>query len=664
MAPRTETQTPADQAEQVIHLLELLAADAPVAEIAAADAPPEARDLALRITGAREVHQHREAGLAALLDTARELATASDPGSVLEAITRRARRLVGTDLAYLTLYDPQAGDTFMRATDGSVSATFQSVRLALGAGLGGLVASTHKPYWTADYWADERFRHTSAIDGAVGEEGIIAICGTPLIVESHFVGVLFAANRSSRPFTREEVALLGNLATLAAVTLVQTRALADAENALAALSDAHETVRQYAEGVEKAAAAHDRFATLVLGGGGVDDLTHGLCELLGGWAVLVDENGNRHSAAGPAPEHDADGTDPFAALNALPGLGTGRLVERDGVYAVAVTAARERLGTIYVGGVGSLSDSEQRTVERAGLVTALVLLFERQAADARQSARNRLVSDLVTARGSREERLSLARTVGFDPQKPFCLLVLRGDEPNGHRALLISASAATGDASLVGSHDGDVVALVPSADPDGLARAVAARIGKRTCVTVAGVGPVSDVDGIGEAHEEGARTVGALIALGHRGKGAAATQLGFAGLIVGSDPDVDEYVRKLLGPVVDYDERRGTDLVGTLAAYFAAGGSPRHAAGHPPRARQHGLAAPRAHRRPARRVLAAARPRPRAADRPAPALPPGAGLTSHRADPPVAVLSPCPGPGCRAGGRSRRRRRRPHEHRG
>ncbi len=143
-----------------------------------------------------------------------------------------------------------------------------------GAGLGGLVASTRKPYWTADYWSDERFRHTSAIDGAVGEEGIVAICGTPLIVESHFVGVLFAANRSSRPFTREEVALLGNLATLAAVTLVQTRALSDAETALAALSEAHETVRQYAAGIEKASAAHDRFASLVLDGGGVDDITH------------------------------------------------------------------------------------------------------------------------------------------------------------------------------------------------------------------------------------------------------------------------------------------------------------------------------------------------------------------------------------------------------
>ena len=147
----------------------------------------------------------REAGLSALLDTARELAELSHPAGVLDAIVRRARTLIGTDLAYLTLYDPEAGDTFMRATDGSVSAAFQSVRLSLGDGLGGLVAATHKPYWTADYQADQRFSHTRAIDSAVGEEGIIAICGTPLIVGSDFVGVLFAANRSPRPFTREEV---------------------------------------------------------------------------------------------------------------------------------------------------------------------------------------------------------------------------------------------------------------------------------------------------------------------------------------------------------------------------------------------------------------------------------------------------------------------------
>lgn len=568
--------SPIDTTEQVFHLLELLASGASVGQIASADAPSGARDLALRAASDRDLHQQREAGLAALLDSARELATEHDPAQVLEAIVRRARHLLQTDLAYLTLYDPDAHDTFMRATDGSVSAAFQSVRLALGDGLGGLVASTRKPYWTADYWSDKRFQHTRPIDGAVAEEGIIAICGTPLIVEADFVGVLFAANRTSRPFTREEVGLLSNLATLAAVALVQTRALADAETAVRALSEAHETVRQYAAGIEKAAAAHDRFASLVLGGGGVEGITHAVAELLGGWAVLLDESGAMRSSTGPAPEAAASAE--MRSLEATAAQAAGRIVRGQDACAVTITAAHERLGTLVVGDVGVLGDADARTVERAGMVTALVLLFERNAADARQSARNRLVSDLVTGRGEEGERLQLARAAGFDPGSAFCLLVMRGDHGTTNRGQLMSATTATGDGSLVGSHDGQIVALVPGTDADALAKAVAARLGRRSTVTVAGVGPLTNVQQIPAAHEEAARTARALIALGHRGQGAAATQLGFAGLIVGSEPDVGEYVRRLLAPLIDYDARRGTDLVGTLDAYFAAGASPRHAA--------------------------------------------------------------------------------------
>jgi hypothetical protein len=569
--PRIGTVSDAEEREQLLHLLELLAAGASVGDIVAVPAPSRARDLALRVTHQRDAHLDREAALSALLDIARELAAESDPAGVLEAIVRRARILMRTDLAYLTLYDQEAGDTYMRATDGSISARFQSVRLALGDGLGGLVASTHKPYWTADYTSDQRFAHTYSIDSAVGDEGIIAICGTPLIVESHFVGVLFAANRSPRPFTREEVGLLGSLATLAAVTLVQTRARADAEQALRALSEAHETVRQYAAGVEKAAAAHDRFASLVLEGGGVEGITHALVELLGGWAVLTDEAGQPRSQCGMVPERlelPSDAT-----------WGSGRLFEVDGRYIAPVSAMRDRLGTLVVGGVGSLSDPDRRTVERAAVVTALVLLFERAAADSRQQERNRLVSDLVTPRGTADDRVSLTRAAGFDAQRPFCLLVLRADAGTTTRSLLLSTSTLAGEDALVGAHDGAVVALVPGDDPDGLAKSMATRLSRRSETTVAGVGPITGVAPIPEAHAEGVRTVRALLALGRRGMGGAATELGFAGLIVGSEPDIGDYVERVLGPVVDYDERRGTDLVGTLAAYFAAGASPRHAAG-------------------------------------------------------------------------------------
>ena len=50
---------------------------------------------------------------------------------MLDTIVHRARTLVGTDVAYLTLYDEARGDTYMRATDGSVSAVFQQLRLPL-----------------------------------------------------------------------------------------------------------------------------------------------------------------------------------------------------------------------------------------------------------------------------------------------------------------------------------------------------------------------------------------------------------------------------------------------------------------------------------------------------------------------------------------------------
>ncbi|EOD70384.1 GAF domain-containing protein [Amycolatopsis vancoresmycina DSM 44592] len=73
------------------------------------------------------------------------------------------------------------------------------------------------------------------------------------------------------------------------------------------------------------------------------------------------------------------------------------------------------------------------------------------------------------------------------------------------------------------------------------------------------------------AHAEAARCVRALLALGRTGEGAAMAGLGFLGQLLGDRADLDAFVRQTLGPVLDYDERRGTELVATLRAYFANG---------------------------------------------------------------------------------------------
>lgn len=583
MASRTTDSTSEPGSETAaLRLLRLLANNGTVADITEVEAPETERDLALRVREDFDRRRRREVELSALVETARDLASLSDPNGVLDAIVRRARALLGTDLAYLTLFDPERGDTFMRATDGSISAEFQSVRLSLGDGLGGLAAKTRKAYWTADYFADHRFQHTGVIDHAVADEGIVAICGTPLIAVDDFVGVLFAANRSPRPFTHDEVALLSSLATLAAVSLVQVRALAETEQALAALSEAHETVRRHTAGVERAAAAHDRFADLVLGGGGADDITKALVDLLGGWAVVLDDAGVRRSEAGDAPDGAGDpgGRDPLA--DGPPGvtaIGSGRLSRHGDRYAVGIAAGHEPLGLLVLGGLEMPpDDADRRTVERAAMVTALVLLFERQTTEAQQQMRTDLVADLVAARGDRAELMTAARAYGLDPTRPFCLLALVGEDSSRRRALVLSTHAAVGSRGIVGEHDGVVVALVTDTDPGALATSVSARLGRGGGTTVAGVGPLEDVASVPAAFTEAVRTVRAMVALGHSGTGAAAADLGFAGLVVGSEPDVGAYVQRTLGPLTAYDDARGTDLVGTVESYFAAGGSPRHTA--------------------------------------------------------------------------------------
>jgi type II secretory pathway pseudopilin PulG len=581
-----------------LELLRLLAQHAPAeqieerARLLAVTDPDDAaaaRELALRVRAGLDAHRRREAELSALVDTARDLAALPDPHGVLDAIVRRARALLGTDVAYLTLFDAERGDTSMRATAGSVSARFQALRLPVGAGLGGLVAETHRPYWSADYPADEQFRHTHEIDAAVHDEGLVAICGTPLLVAGEFVGVLFVADRSRRPFAHDEVALLGSLAALAAVSLVQSRRAAATAATLVALSNAHQNIAQ-------ATAAHDRFVGVVLDGGGVDDIAAVLGELLACWVVVLDADGSRLGTYGPAPDGPAPPApdsaapapgDPLATAPAvLRSVATGRLAEGGGIWAVAVTAAGQRLGTLVLGGRRTLAAGEGRTVERAAMVTALVLGFRLRAAEADHRVRTDLLGELLGRHpdpdGGGVDRgvVERGRVLGLRLTAPHVLAVCRCDPPRRRGVALAAAPLGDGRA-LVREHGDRVVVLVPGRDASAVAAEVARRAGPAAGgeVTVGAAGPLVPARGLAAAHVEACRTADALVALGLAGRGAAARDLGFAGLVLGGSADVDGYVSTVLGPLLDYDDRRGSDLVGTLAAWFAAGSSPRRAAG-------------------------------------------------------------------------------------
>ena len=532
-----------------------------------------AKRVALEVRATLARSRRREAELVALFETAGDLAALRDLDAVLKAIVTRAHTLIGADVTYLTLDDPDRGDTYMRVTHGSVSARFQSLRLPMGAGLGGLVAQTAKPYVTSDYPRDERFRHTNEIDEGVGEEGLTAILGVPLVLGSRVIGVLFAANRSARPFARHEITLLGSLAAHAAVAIDNARLLQATRDALSELRSANELVRAHSESVERAAAVHDTLADLVLRGGDVEGIAAAVAEAVGGALVVVDADGVVTATAGDAAELGTSGDVPTELITLS--AATGHAVRSGELVVAAVAAAAEPLGALILRAPESFSDVDQRILERAALVVALHLLMRRSEAEAAERLGGDLLDDLLAVPVRHTSTLAeRARRVGVDLDRPHVVVAADAAPADRPRAHFAAGRLAKSEGGLVGSHEGRIVLLLPGDDPAAAAQRVlsAIRSGLAHPVTVGAGGPKSEVAAYADAHAEAVRCFGALHALGREGRAAAPSDLGFLALVLGGG-DPGDVVRKALGPLVDYDAKRGTDLLGTVEQYFACGRS-------------------------------------------------------------------------------------------
>ncbi|WP_263105719.1 GAF domain-containing protein, partial [Kitasatospora sp. DSM 101779] len=452
---------------------------APAAVLAEIDA---AAWQALRVHRTLRQHRRREAELTALFDTAGDLAASRDLDAVLQAIVRRARMLLGTHTAYLTLPDEEAGDTYMRVTDGSVSQLFQTLRLSLGDGLGGLVAQTARPYATPDYRTDERFHHTGTIDAGVLDEGLVAIIGVPLLLGGRVIGVLFAADRSPRAFSPDEVALLCTLAAHAAVALDTAKALADTRAALTDLAAANHVIQAHAAAVQRAEQAHDRLTDLVLRGAEAADVAAEVATLLDGEVAVHDTEGHPLTGrpgpdgAGP-PRHPADAlADALSASRA-----EGRAVRRGEDWVCAALAGHDLLGGLVLRGRADLDDADRRIFERASVVTALLLLLRRSVAETENRVRGELLADLLTAPDRDPAGLTArGRRLGVDLGRRHLVLVAEADPADRSRLAGAAARYLFGTRGISAEHGEAVVLLLPDdgTPPDRAAADAADRLAR------------------------------------------------------------------------------------------------------------------------------------------------------------------------------------------
>ena len=233
------------------------------------------------------------------------------------------------------------------------------------------------------------------------------------------------------------------------------------------------------------------------------------------------------------------------------------------------------LGTLALHAAGDIGDADERILERAALVMALLLLFRRNMTEVEGRVRGELLDDLVAGHVSDPDALDArARRLGVDLGAAHVLVVARHGGRREQAAFWASSYSAV-EHGLSTAYSGEVVLLVPGDRPEEVACRVAKELGAALGVpaTAGATGPVALPDGAEAARQEARRCADALLALGREGDGASAAGLGFVGLLIGEGGDAGAFVERTLGPVIAYDERRGTALTRTMAIYFGTSGS-------------------------------------------------------------------------------------------
>lgn len=275
-----------------------------------------------------------------------------------------------------------------------------------------------------------------------------------------------------------------------------------------------------------------------------------------------------------------------------------RALSLGGVTVLPARGARPRRLLVAVRGCGELlgyliatsrSDGPwpRAVAARAARTLALIMIVSGDALADREHRRVELFDDLLAGRV--DDRLpARAAALGQDLARPHRSFAFRvdaatrvaadGPDPLGLLVELVAAearvAAVSGSEPLLGIVDGRVLVFLPrpagrepEPDPTRFAGQVVAAAAGRGLSVSAGIGDVcTEAAAFAREATHAMRALGVLADIGRTGAVAAYDDLGVYGLLVHSDDPqrMDEFVRRWIGPLLDYDREHNAELVRTL----------------------------------------------------------------------------------------------------
>ena len=325
---------------------------------------------------------------------------------------------------------------------------------------------------------------------------------------------------------------------------------------------------------------HDVLTQVSASGEGEAGIARAIHDLTGLPVAIEDTFGNlRQSAGFPAPDdypRPACASRRQALLNRL-AAHAGPLREHDRIMSL-VRPRGDVLGVlVLLDEERSAGDHEMFVAEHATTVLALELAHQRALADVELRVHRDLVDDLIAGTDD-ESAFARAAAVGHDLHAPHQVAVVRWRHQGGEDAVATAARRVfhSWERRILVSRHAEVTVLLIAgpADPAALYQALAAQLGTTTgAIGIGGRcrGPAE----LPRSHTEAMQAL-AIRAESASPHGATAFEnLGVYRILGVHDnrAGVESFLREWLGALLDYDDRRHSQLVRTLFEYLECGGN-------------------------------------------------------------------------------------------
>src|ERR1700753_875191 len=165
--------------------------------------------LEARPPGAGQIVLPPAAAFLAPADQLRILSGLSDPAlsevgldELLDEVLVRVQQALEVDTVAILLYDPESHELVARAARGIEEEVEQGVRLPLGQGFAGRIASERVAIAIADV------DHADILNPIMREKRIRSLLGLPLVVEGDLIGVLHVGSLVPRVFGERGLSVL------------------------------------------------------------------------------------------------------------------------------------------------------------------------------------------------------------------------------------------------------------------------------------------------------------------------------------------------------------------------------------------------------------------------------------------------------------------------